>query len=270
MPQRDTRPLSVDEVLRILGRLSDLVGNDTIVLIGGAALSLWHARLSAEPPEPQLATNDLDMQGGPDAVRLAARLLDGEYRVTSFDEHTTQSGAVAFRDSAGEDRVLDFLSHPYGLDAQGVTDRAVPLDIDIGGPQAVRLAVMNPIDCMRSRIANSDLPGREPEHAEAQLRASIALVHAYARQLLDQGVAPREVMRLNEQLYEIALNDRRAKKLYRERGIDVTAAELDDERLPAAHRETRLPQLRAQLAKQRQNSSSAPWSSQARSDEHAS
>lgn len=258
MAERDKPPLSLEDLARIIGRLRDLVGDDTIVLIGGAALTLWHDELSAGDPDPQLATTDVDLQGGPDAVRLAARLLGGEYRVTSFDEHTTQTGAVAFRDSSGEDRVLDFLRHPYGLDARAVADRAIPLDIDIGGSEVVRVAVMNPIDCMRSRIANSDLPGREPEHADAQLRASIALVHAYARQLLDQGVAPREVMKLNEQVYEIALNDRRAKKLYRERGIDVTAAELDDERLPAAHRETRLPQLRAQLAKQREHGPAAP------------
>jgi hypothetical protein len=251
MPQRDTPPLSVDEALRILGRLSDLVGDDAIVLIGGAALSIWHARLSSDPPEPQLATSDLDMQGGPDAVRLAAQLLGGEYRVTSFDEHTTQTGAVAFRDSTGQGRVIDFLRHPYGLDPERVEARAIPLDIDVGGLQTVRVAVMNPIDCMRSRIANGALPGREPGHAEAQLRASIGLVRAYARQLLDQGIPSREVMKLNEEVYEIALDDRRAKKLYRECGIDVADAALDDERLPAAHRETRLPQLRARLAKQR-------------------
>lgn len=251
MSERDRPPLSLEDLARIIGCLRDLVGDDTIVLIGGAALTLWHDELSADDPEPQLATTDLDLQGGSEAVRLAARLLGGKHRVTSFDEHTTHTGAVAFRDGNGEDRVLDFLRHPYGLDAQGVADRAIPLDIDIGDSQVVRVAVMNPIDCMRSRIANSDLPGREPEHAEAQLRASIALVHAYARRLLDQGVAAREVMKLNEQVYELALNDRRAKKLYRDSGIDVANAALDDERLPAAHRETRLPQLRAQLAKQR-------------------
>jgi hypothetical protein len=120
MSQRDKSPLSFEELARIIGRLSDLVGDYTIVLIGGAALTLWHDEPSADDPEPQLATTDLDLQGGPEAVLAAAQLLGGEHRVTDFDEHTTQTGAVAFRDSTGQDRVLDFLRHPYGLDPEGV------------------------------------------------------------------------------------------------------------------------------------------------------
>ena len=256
MSDRSLPPLSVDETVRILGRLSDLGGAEPVVLIGGTALAIWHAELSTDPPEPQLATTDVDLQGGPDAVRQAARLLDGKHRISSFDDHTPQAGAVLFLDSAGDERVLDFLSHPYGLDSAGVLERAIPLDIDVDDSPAVRIAVMNPIDCLRSRIANSDLPGREPEHAEAQLRAAIRLVPAYGRLLLDHGADTRAVMALNEHVYDLALDDRRAKKLYLEHGIDVADAELDDPRLPEPHRAIRLPQLRQKLQSTREDASS--------------
>lgn len=256
MSDRSLPPLSVDETVRILGRLSDLGGAEPVVLIGGTALAIWHAELSDDPPEPQLATTDVDLQGGPDAVRQAARLLDGKHRISRFDDHTTQAGAVLFLDSAGEERVLDFLSHPYGLDSADVLERSIPLDIEIRDSPVVRIAVMNPIDCLRSRIANSDLPGREPEHAEAQLRAAISLVPAYGRLLLDQGVDTRAVTALNEHVYDLALDDRRAKKLYLEQGIDVAKAELDDPRLPEPHRAIRLPQLRQKLQRAREDPSS--------------
>ena len=252
MSDRSLPPLSVDETVRILDRLSGLSGSEPVVLIGGTALAIWHAELSTGPPEPQLATTDVDLQGGPDAVRQAARLLDGEHRISRFDDHTTQAGAVSFLDSAGEKRVLDFLSHPYGLDSEGVLERAIPLDIQAGDSEVVRIAVMNPIDCLRSRIANSDLPGREPEHAEAQLRAAIRLVPAYGRLLLDQGADTRAVMDLNERVYDLALDDRRAKKLYLKQDIDVAKAELDDPRLPEPHRVIRLPQLRQKLQSARE------------------
>jgi hypothetical protein len=252
MSDRSLPPLSVDETVRILGRLGDLGGAEPVVLIGGTALAIWHAELSTDPPEPQLATTDVDLQGGPDAVRQAARLLDGKHRISRFDDHTTQAGAVLFLDSAGDERVLDFLSHPYGLDSAGVLERAIPIDIDVDDSPVVRIAVMNPIDCLRSRIANSDLPGREPEHAEAQLRAAIRLVPAYGRLLLDQGADTRAVMALNEHVYDLALDDRRAKKLYLEQGIDVANAELDDPRLPEPHRAIRLPQLRLKLQSARE------------------
>jgi hypothetical protein len=252
MSDRSLPPLSVDETVRILDRLSGLSSTDPVVLIGGTALAIWHAELSTDPPEPQLATTDVDLQGGPDAVRQAARLLDGKHRISKFDDYTTQAGAVSFLDSAGEKRVLDFLSHPYGLDSAGVLERAIPIDIQAGDSEVVRIAVMNPIDCLRSRIANSDLPGREPEHAEAQLRAAIRLVPAYGRLLLDQGVDMRAVTELNEHVYDLALHDRRAKKLYRAQGIDVADAELDDPRLPGPHRAIRLPQLRQKLQSARE------------------
>lgn len=232
-----------------------MTGTEPVVLIGGTALAIWHAELSNDPPEPQLATTDVDLQGGPDAVREAARLLHGKLRLSRFDDHTTQAGAVSFLDSAGDERVLDFLKHPYGLDSAGVLERAIPLDIDLGD-KVVRIAVMNPIDCLRSRIANTDLPGREPEYAEAQLSAAITLVPAYGRLLLDQGIDTRAVTALNEHVYGLALNDRRAKKLYREQGIDVANAELDDPRLPEPHRSIRLPQLRQKLQSARANPSS--------------
>jgi hypothetical protein len=105
-------------------------------------------------------------------------LLEGAHRLSRFDEHTTQTCAVAFNDSTGEQRVLDFLSHPYGLDAERVSERAIPLDIDAGGPAPVRISVMHPLDCLRSRVANSDLPNRATDQLR---RGSVPLSRSCPR-----------------------------------------------------------------------------------------
>ncbi len=61
-------PLSLEEASRIIARLGDLAGDGKIILIGGSALSLWHAKLLSQPPSPQLATGDIDLQGNADRV----------------------------------------------------------------------------------------------------------------------------------------------------------------------------------------------------------
>jgi hypothetical protein len=54
-------------------------------------------------------------------------------------------------------------------------------------------------------------------------------------------------MRANEKVFDMARSRAEARQLFA-RGIDITDAVLVDPRLPTAHREIRLPQLRAQLA----------------------
>ena len=70
--------------------------------------------------------------------------------------------------------------------------------------------------------------------------------------LLDCGADPRLVTNMNEAVFRLAHDDSRAMRLYIAGQEDVAAAVLDDQRLPRAHRETRLPQLRAQLATERE------------------
>ena len=141
-------PLSVAEARRIIGRLGSLVGDDSVVVIGGSALSMWYAQLVGGEPPANLATTDLDLQGNAAAVRQAAELLGGNCRLASFDEHSPQTGAVAFKDSAGTDRVLDFLGSPRGLSAGDVEQRAIPFDVELDGGEQVRVFVMNPLDCL--------------------------------------------------------------------------------------------------------------------------
>ena len=62
-----------------------------------------------------------------------------------------------------------------------------------------------------------------------------------------RGADTPAVMALNEHVYDLALHDRRAQRLYLEQGIDVASAELDDPRLPEPHRVIRLPQRRQKL-----------------------
>jgi len=82
-------------------------------------------------------------------------------------------------------------------------------------------------------------------------------VPAYGRLLLDNDAPLRDVLKINQEVYDIALNNRgmlsyQAMRLFLDDGIDIEEAVLHDERLPHEHLQMRLPQLAAQLAARRE------------------
>jgi hypothetical protein len=88
------------------------------------------------------------------------------------------------------------------------------------------------------------------------VQAAIELLPLYGSHALDDPTRQRDVMRINEQVYRLAFDQSntagyQAMQLYLENGIDIERAVLHDRRLPAAHLETRLPQLSHQLAQRR-------------------
>jgi len=215
------------------------------VLIGGQAIALWSAQLADYLPEDAepVSSRDLDFQGSRDDVELAARLLSGESFIAAIDDFTPMTGKAVFLDSDGHKRTLDFLAQPYGLDAEDVDKTAIEIEV-IAGDRTIPLWVMHPERCLRSRVANSALPNKQTDLAWRQLTRAIECVHAFGLLLLDVGESPRVVTQLNERVFELAYHDRRARKIYADRGIDVLDALIDDDRLSDAHRQIRLPQMR--------------------------
>jgi hypothetical protein len=117
--------------------------------------------------------------------------------------------------------------------------------------RTIPLWVMHPERCLRSRVANTKLPGKNTVLSWRQLRVAIKLVSAFSRFLLDSDESPRLVMKLNERVFELAYHNRDAMQIYLEEGIDVFDAAVDDERLPDRHLDTRLPQMREALKEKR-------------------
>lgn len=230
-----------------------MVAGSNVVLIGGQAVAIWGAQLMTYLPAGQapVTSRDVDFQGERSDVELAAQLLGGRLYVPRFDDVTPQTGKAVFVDSEGYERTLDFLAEPHGLIAEDVRRTAVPIRIAMEDGREIPLWVMHPERCLRSRVANTSLPGKRTALARRQLDAAIQLVPAFGRFLLDEGIDPRVVTKLNERVFELARYDKNAMRLWLEDGIDVLDALLADDRLPEAHRATRLPQIRAEVAKQR-------------------
>lgn len=112
--------LSVDDAARILLQMRAVVGDRSVVLVGGQAIALWGEQLKEYLPgdEEPVTSRDIDFQGSSSAVVAAAELLGGTAEVATFDDHGPHAGVTVFSDHEGHTRVIDFLTAPYGLDFQ--------------------------------------------------------------------------------------------------------------------------------------------------------
>jgi hypothetical protein len=259
--------LAYVDVRPVLAKVADL-GRE-LVLVGGQAVNFWATYYEGRVPElareAPFTSKDIDFCGDQRAVRVCAERLGGTARVATFDDATPNSGTVVFVDGAGVKRTLDVVSAPFGLKSSEVGETALSVEIldDAGAPTGVSFYVMHPVLCMESRVHNVvGLPAEyDTEHGRKQLRASILVAREFVRDLLDERVDAedpvRATMRLNERVFRFCTRDRHAKELFRSSGVDPAMAILDDPRLPPAFRETRLPQMREQLAA-RERAAAAP------------
>ncbi len=165
------------------------------------------------------------------------------------------SGVASFVDSEDRERRLDFLKQVHGLEPDDIRDSAIEIEITRPEASPIPLWVMHPQRCMESRVRNSELTNKQTALAWRQLAASICCARAFSEYLLDDGATASliAVRDLNERVFAFAAH-LTSLRLFHERGIDVTHAVVADARLPELHLQRRLPQLRAQLERERARS----------------
>ena len=258
----DKPPLRPEEVRRILRDLKPLSEQRRIVLVGGQAVAFWAAFFESEGPaaeEKLFTSKDIDFEGAASSARKAGELLGGEVRIATIDDHTPNTGIVLFKDSDGEDREVDFISAPYGLDSRDVRDSAVKLTVPSTDGSDVPVWLMHPERCMESRIYNVVGLKQSGTIAMDQLARSVVCAKEFSRHRLDVGATTgaervRAVLRLNERVYRKSLQDRAFRKVYLDHGVDPFEAVVVDDRLPDRFREKRYPQMVKQLGDRRKRS----------------
>jgi hypothetical protein len=233
-----------------------VIHKKSVVLVGGQAVAVWMAQLAERLPvntSEQITSRDIDFLGGKSDVQRAAELLDAKLTLKKrwSDRANPLIGVATFVDSSEHIRRLDFLERVHGLRADDIRTTAIEIEIEHDG-RSVDFWVMHPERCLESRVRNSELPNKQTVLAYRQLEASIFCAKAFNELLLDeQGDAGAVAVRkLIERIFELA-SQPAALRLHYERHIDVTAAVVEDSRLPEKFLQLRLPQLREQLTRQR-------------------
>lgn len=236
--EEDAPHLTAAQVEAYLARLQPL--HDEIVLIGGQALNVWVDRYGGVPELSDAApftSKDIDFCGGPEQARRCAAILGGTAQLFTIPDRTTCAGIVRCPDGTQ----MDFLRVPLGVSPQEMQRRSVPFE---------HARVLHPMDVLRSRAANIARIPRRTAHAFKQLRASIVVVREFARDVLDSEAATRAVLKLNDEIADLACSDD-GLTVWHLHQIDVFNAMLIDARLPQDFVERRVPQLRDHLAKKR-------------------
>ena len=249
------RPLSYRDVEAMLIRLGDSTSG--IVLVGGQAVNFWAEHYL--PRAPELGTHapytskDIDFCATRAAATECARRLGGRALLPVDFDPTPNSGQVLFVDDTGTERIIDFLVHPFGLDAPDVLRTSLPVDVldDTGSPTGARFRVMHPERCMESRIHNvAGLPGYNTPRALAQLEATVVCTREFLRDLVAAGHV-RPTLDLAERIFRLCHDHPRGRAVYERHGIDPFAAVFPDSRLPAAFNDIRYPQMVTRLEARR-------------------
>lgn len=221
-----------------------------IVLIGGQVIGFWALRYSNNinsivDDSSLLVSKDIDFAGSHHDVRDCAKLLGGIAKLPDFNGHdATNSGFVQFRDNAGRDQQIDFLVSSYGIPKRELLKEAIDVLVPLPGGQ-VMFRVMSPEHCFYSRVANTTRLGDAYTTARAitQLRASIAIVKEYTRELAFDSTRVKLARRLVERIFHFAWKHKNAVLLRREHKIECFDALWLGPELGAKFCEKRLPQL---------------------------
>jgi len=213
------------------------------------------ASIYAEVADVEPVTSkDIDFEGTSQTVALAAALVAGEPKLPGMDDHTPNTGLVLFTDADGVDREIDFIDEPLGLRGRDVRDTAVLVELPAQGvTPAARVWIMHPERCMESRVVNAIILGKTQPLAMRQLKASISCARLWSRFILDSEELPleervRTVLRINERIFR-RCKEKPFRDILLDHAVDPFEALLvEDERLPAAFRDRRYPQMRTLLA----------------------
>ena len=180
--------LSAEQVLEIL----DIVQEQDAILIGGQSVNLWAEWYSAADPALEAwrpyTSKDIDFFQNHGAATRLANILNGTMRVPkSMDDATPNSATVV--GTLGDKHVeIDFLKRVMGVDDEAVLENYVTiLGTDQATGQPVRILVLSPLDCLRSRLSNLNVLKRQDVIAVNQGRASVVVLKCFIHELLREG-----------------------------------------------------------------------------------
>jgi hypothetical protein len=173
---------------------SKLTLDDDTFLVGGQATNLWawyyQDKSDLLSPSKPLTSQDIDYFGTFKAAQIFAEALGGKAHKPSKDTMNTPSTALVIAKWDGQDLEIDFLNGVLGVSKRelenGISVLRVSAQVD-GLEKEADIALMHPILCLKSRVANMLSPAtkRRDEIAWAQLHASIEIVKAYIEDSLE-------------------------------------------------------------------------------------
>jgi hypothetical protein len=254
MPDDDPR-FGAEEVIEIASRLGN---DDSTFVVGGQATNLWAWYYRDRSPDLQfddpLTSVDIDYFGSFRVAQDFAELIGGRVFRPDADTMNSPSTAKVVTEYDGKTLTIDFLNGILGVKPReletGVYTLIVEADL-AGEPRQVEIAVLHPVLCLRSRVANMLHPAllRRDPFAWRQLHAAIAVVSCHIGENLDLDDWQEAKLCLAD-LFAYIRSDPMAHQAETELGIDLLAilrGFANDERIEARYRDRQLNGMIARL-----------------------
>ncbi len=237
MPAAGARPFDTLERSALFAFLLDLiqrvyrpslekaVTDYGLVIVGGQSLTLWARQYLIDEMTGEdvafITSDDLDLMGNPASIDYCAKQLGIEFKKASIDDHTPNL-AVAYIDWGPDDKdvVVDILG---AEGVAGVSNREIFKYLAVVDVEGVEVAVIDPVTCIKSRVANLFAYWQSDHKREAvRVRTAIRATYYFLLDILRhegyRAVAPY-IRRVRK--YAMC---RLGRRLYIEYGIDVLKA----------------------------------------------
>jgi hypothetical protein len=183
--------LGAAEVIKITSKLEQ---DDETFVIGGQATNLWAWFYRARDPalsEP-LTSEDIDYFGSAQSARRFADAVNGELSLPEDDRFTPNTALVKATINGREIRI-DFLKQVLGVTdkelQRGLSEIALRGQDEHGVDVEVRVRLLHPTVCLKSRVANilSPVTRRTDIIALRQLSAASIIVRCFVDDALKSG-----------------------------------------------------------------------------------
>lgn len=238
---------------------SALTLSDGAFIIGGQALNIWAERYYAKADElayyGPYTSKDIDYFGQAAAARKLAELIDGIVLIPGPNDHTPESAKVQATID-GHLVEIDFLTHVLGVPDDRLQKSAADLVFQIQTPAGIaelKVPIMHPFHCLRSRIANVIELKRSDDVAKRQLEAAPIILREYISEMLDAG-RERDATNTLQALFDYLRSDLIGRKAHTAMKNDPAAIIdqfADDARIERRYRENNLATMRRTIAERR-------------------
>lgn len=188
--------------------------------MGGQALAFWVAWFGVKVRDAPRAyiTGDADFLGSREHVARFAAAIGGKAVYPGRRAMTALAGAVEKGAGAAS---VDVLHSLVGLDAEGVRRRAI--EVSHPADPSVRFRVMDPVDCLVSRLENLRRLAAKRDAAGAwHARLAGAVCRAFVEELLRLG-DERKATRVAAALFRLA-GSAAGLQAYAKHGVDLLDA----------------------------------------------
>jgi hypothetical protein len=244
----DPPQLGADDVIHIASKLTI---HDKTFVIGGQAVNLWawfyrgrHPYLASDAP---FTSQDIDYFGDISAAKRFAEAVGGTLVRPDGDTMNTSQTALVRIELRDQVVTIDFLGSVIGVGDRelraGISELVVTVDAD-GPTSELRIPVMHPVLCVKSRIGNMLSPAtrRNSSLSQRQLEASIAVLEVYLDEVIADGDS-REMKVCLKALYTYLRSHEYGRVAHRELQVDLLSIIrrfADDERLDARYRRNQI------------------------------